>query len=148
MMKSGKVTEPDSGYQRLEQQIQWYDTRSMSSQFWFKRVKITEVICAAFVPFTSFINSYVTAILGVIIVLLETLQHLYQWQHNWVSYRSTCEALRHEKYCYLGHAGPYDGANDETAKKVLVERVESLISTEHSKWISVRENATQWLGRK
>lgn len=77
---------------------------------------------------------------GAIIVVLEAVQQLNQWQHNWVTYRSTCEALRHEKYTYLGRVGPYDDIDDTATRKVLVARVESLISTEHSKWVGRLQN--------
>jgi hypothetical protein len=46
----------------------------------------------------------VTAGLGVLITVLEGLLHLNQYQQNWINYRSTCEALKHEKYIYLGKA--------------------------------------------
>lgn len=133
--------EPDSGYERLEQQIRWYDAKSGSAQRWFKRVKVSEFILSALVPVTATWNGWVTAVIGIGVVILEGLQQLNQWQHNWITYRSTCEALRHEKYTYLGRSGSYDGATDEEAKKMLVERTESLISTEHSKWISRQEYA-------
>lgn len=66
--------------------------------------------------------------------MLEGLLHLNQHQQNWITYRSTCEALRHEKYLYLGHGGPYAKAQD--AHALLAERVESLVSQEHAKWAS------------
>lgn len=81
------------------------------------------------------------AVLGAVVAVAEGLQHLNQWQHNWITYRSTCEALRHEKYTYLERADPYDGLSDVDARKLLVERTESLISTEHSKWIATQEKA-------
>jgi hypothetical protein len=133
--------EPDSGYQRLEQQIQWYDSKSGQAQRYYKRVKVAEFILSALVPLTALWNGWVTAIIGVGAVLLEGLQQLNQWQHNWITYRSTCEALRHEKYSYLGMSGAYDGLEPSEARKLLVERVESLISTEHAKWISQQEYA-------
>jgi hypothetical protein len=52
-------------------------------------------------------------------------------------YRSTCEELRHEKYLYHGKAGPY--ATAETPYALLTERVESLISKEHAKWVTGQE---------
>lgn len=131
--------EPDSGYKRLESQIRWYDTRSRQAQFWYKILKIIEVGCAALVPLISQINGICAATLGVAVIIFEALQHINQWQHNWITYRSTCEALRHEKYSYLGHSGPYKDVDDVAAKQELVERIESLISTEHSKWISRQE---------
>ena len=133
--------EPDSGYPRLESQIGWYDKRSGQAQTFYKWLKFTEIGCAVAVPLISQLNGIVTAILGGMVVLLEALQAMNQWQHNWITYRSTCESLRHEKYSYLGRSGPYKDLDDTTAKQALVERVESLISTEHSKWISRQEYA-------
>ncbi len=133
-------SEPDSGYNRIESQISWYDSKSGSAQWWFKRVKALEFISSALVPCTAFLNVYVTAGLGVFAVVLEGLQQLNQWQHNWITYRSTCEALRHEKYSYLERSGPYERLTNEEARKALVERVEALVSTEHSKWIAFQES--------
>src|SRR3954451_16217166 len=93
--------EPDSGYPRLESQISWYDKRSGEAQSRYKWSKIIEIGCASLVPFVSQINSIATAILGSAVILFEALQQINQWQHNWITYRSTCEALRHEKYSYL-----------------------------------------------
>ncbi len=132
--------EPDSGYLRLEQQIKWYDTKSETAQRWFKRVKLCEFVFSGLVPITALLAAgWVTASLGAAAVLLEGLQQLNQWQHNWITYRSTCEALRHEKYSYIARSGSYDALTDDQAMKALVERVESLVSTEHAKWITRQE---------
>ncbi|NBT32039.1 MAG: hypothetical protein EBT13_09110 [Rhodobacteraceae bacterium] len=60
-----------------------------------------------------------------------------------MTYRATCEALRHEKYAYIERAVPYDCEDDIATRKLLVERVESLISTEHSKWIAVQDESAK-----
>lgn len=132
--------EPDSGYLRLEQQIAWYDKKSGDAQKYYKWSKIIELICAAVVPLTAQHVGIVAAIAGVIVLVLEGVQQLYQWNHNWITYRSTCEELRHEKYSYLGRTGEYEGKTEEEAKRILVDRVESLVSTEHSKWVSRQES--------
>ncbi len=116
--------EVESGYARLESQISWYDKRSGQAQSRYKWFKVIEVGCAALVPLVSQINGIATAVLGCVVIVLEALQQINQWQHNWITYRSTCEALRHEKYSYLAHSGPYKDMNDVTAKQALVERVE------------------------
>jgi hypothetical protein len=132
--------EPDSGYERLESQIRWYDTKSMSSQRFYKRTKVVSLALAALVPLFAFLNPILTAVSGAGIVILESLSQLNQWAQTWITYRSTCEALRHEKYSFLGRSGIYaSAANDEEAKKMLVARVEALISTEHAKWIANQE---------
>jgi len=54
---------------RLEKQIDWYDKKQPQSAI-FHWLKIIEIVVAAFISF----------------------------QRNWISYRSTCENLKHEKY--------------------------------------------------
>lgn len=133
-MGSGNLT-----LERLEDQIAWYDRKSTENQWWFKRLKIAGIVAAAVVPFASGIGApaIFTGGLGVFIVVLEGLHGLNQYQQNWITYRSTCEGLKHEKYLWLAKAGPY--ANADNADALLAERVESQISREHAKWISTRE---------
>ena len=133
--------EPDSGYSRLEAQIRWYDTKSNNAQRKFKYSKFIEFVLSALVPVTAMWNGAITAVIGAGVVVLECVQQLNQWQHNWITYRSTCEALRHEKYSYIGRSGSYEGIPDEDARRMLVERTEALVSTEHAKWISRQEYA-------
>ncbi len=126
---------------RLEDQIAWYDRKSQHNQHAFKRIKITEIVAAAMIPFISATNiprlALVTAGLGVLITILEGLLHLNQYQQNWITYRSTCEQLNHEKYIFIALAGPYVNVADPRA--VLAERLESLVSQEHSKWASIQQ---------
>jgi hypothetical protein len=136
-------SEPDSGYSRLESQIAWYDRRSVAAQRSFKVCKVAEIAGAGSVAVVANFNGLTASILGVLIVVLQGLQHLNQWQHNWITYRSTCEALRHEKYTFLARSGPYEGIDNDATHKLLVERVEGLISTEHSKWITSQESTAR-----
>lgn len=136
---------PDSDpiLERLEDQISWYDRKSTSNQRIFKRIKVTEIVAAALIPFLAAGQQkipwavWITAALGLIVTVLEGLLHLNQYQQNWISYRSTCEALKHEKYLYLGNAGPY--ATAQNPHSLLAERIESLVSQEHAKWASVQQ---------
>ncbi|WP_052200893.1 DUF4231 domain-containing protein [Terriglobus sp. TAA 43] len=132
------VGEIDPTMARLEDQINWYDRKSLRDQAMFKRIKVTEIAAAAFIPFLATLSiphgNQIAALLGILITLLEGMLHLNQYQANWIAYRSTCEALRHEKYVYLGKASPYSQVSDPHA--LLAERVESLVSQEHAKWAS------------
>jgi hypothetical protein len=126
--------------QRLEEQIAWYDQKSLQNQRVYKRIKVIEILAAAFIPLIAALSIPYTAIitgsLGVLITVLEGLIHLNQYQQNWTSYRSTCEALKHEKYVYIAKAAPYAGITDCYA--LLAERIESLVSQEHAKWASAQ----------
>jgi Protein of unknown function (DUF4231) len=131
----------DSIMERLEDQIRWYDRKSMWNQRIYKRIKVAEIVAAAVIPFLVGFHArefaWITGGLGVLVTVLEGLLHLNQYQNNWITYRSTCEALKHEKYLYFGHAGPYASATDPRA--LLAERIESQVSQEHAKWASVQQ---------
>jgi hypothetical protein len=133
------MSERDPVTERLENQIKWYDDKSKYSQFCFKTLKIIEIVTAATIPFAAGNQWPATLIglLGVIIIVIEGLQSLFQFHQNWMGYRSTCEYLKHEKHLFLASAGPY---KDVTNSKILLaERIETLVSQEHAKWISVCE---------
>ncbi len=137
------MTSSNPTVERLEDQITWYDNKSVVNQRWHKTLKVTEIIAAAMIPFAAGFGAHAVLIggLGVCIVVLEGLQALNQYQQNWITYRSTCEELKHEKYLWLAKAGPYLKADNPDA--LFAERVESLISREHAKWVSVREHNEQ-----
>jgi hypothetical protein len=151
-LRPAAVPAPDAKsdpiFGRLEDQIDWYDRKSRSAQRIFKRVKIVEILAAAAIPFLAGLNyphdKLVTGGLGVLITILEGLLHLNQYQQNWTNYRSTCEALKHEKYVYLATAGPYATAADPRA--MLAERVESTVSQEHAQWASVQQQSSKAQG--
>lgn len=135
----------DPVIERLEDQISWYDRKSGINQRAYKRIKIVEIVSAALIPFVGAIHitliathiAYITGGLGVIITILEGVLHLNQYQQNWTAYRSTCEALRHEKFCYLAKAADYAASPDPRA--LLAERIESLVSQEHAKWSATQQ---------
>jgi len=143
---SDPTTDPIS--LRLEDQIDWYDRKSRSAQHIFTRTKIVEICAAASIPFLAGLSfphdKLVTAGLGVLITILEGLLHLNQYQQNWTTYRSTCEALKHEKYLYLAGAGPY--MNSANPHALLAERVETTVSREHEQWASVKQQAAKEQG--
>ena len=124
---------------RLEDQIKWYDNKSGENQRWYKRLKIAEIVAAALIAGTAGLglSRYYTVTLAVLLLVFEGLQQVNQYHANWIGYRSTSEALKHEKYLYLGKSGPY--AQEEGRHELLAERIESLVSQEHAKWVSAHE---------
>lgn len=124
---------------RLQEQIAWYDAKSNLCQQRFKLLKICQLVLAAAIPVAAGASAeaWLVGGAGALIVVLEGLQQLEQYQQNWTSYRSTCEQLKHEQFLFLSAAGPYAAAEDPEA--VLAERVESLVSQEHTAWVANRK---------
>lgn len=134
------------GLDRVVDQIGWYDRKSQYNQRWFKALKICQVVLAAAIPVaaTGSVPDWIVGAAGALIVVLESLQQLQQYQQNWITYRATCERLKHEKFLYLAKAGPYAEVSSPDA--LLAERVESLVSQEHAAWAANREEAAKKLG--
>ena len=99
----------DPTWDRLEDQLAWYDRKSVAAQQAYNRIKLAQLAVGATVPVVAALQApaAVTAILAAVVVVAEGVQQLYQWQTTWVLYRATAEALKHEKFLYLAAAGPY-----------------------------------------
>jgi len=82
---------------------------------------------------TTLYLKIIVGLLGLVIAAITAVLGLYQFQENWLEYRTTCETLRHEKYLFLAKASPY---NKEEPFLLLVERIEGLISKENTNWQS------------
>jgi hypothetical protein len=123
--------------ERLDDQMKWYDKKSQSNQKWFKRLRLLEIMSAALIPFLSgmgdkiIYSQWLIGLLGVCIAVAAATTALFNFQENWIKYRTTSEQLKHEKYLYLTNSNPY---NKKERLGLLVERVESLISKENSLW--------------
>ena len=139
-MSSDRISQDDYFKERLDNQIDWYDKKSIQSQRWFKKLQLIVIVSSATIPFLSgYMDSetlylkIVVGLLGLVIAAITAVLGLYQFQENWLEYRTTCETLRHEKYIFLAKAAPY---NEEEPFLLLVERVEGLISKENTSWQS------------
>jgi hypothetical protein len=148
MATSNAQPAPDSidpVFQRLVEEQAWYSQKSRAARSAFKRIKVTEIVAAALIPFLTGQHwpyvTYLVGGLGMLITILEGLLHLNQYQENWTNYRNTAESLKHEKFLFLAHAGPYAGATDPRA--MLAERVEALISQENSQWVAALQKSSQ-----
>jgi hypothetical protein len=131
------ITEKDYLSERLDDQINWYSQKSTYCKNWHKSLRVVEVVAAALIPFLSgmgsevLYSSWITGGLGLLIAVCAASSGIFKFHENWIQYRATSEQLKHEKYLFLARATPY---SDQDAFRVLVHRVEGLISKENSTW--------------
>jgi hypothetical protein len=140
---SAPVEAPSSAsWQRLEEQIRWYSHGSRRNKRWYMRIKVVQIVSAAAIPVlaATSLPTWVAGGLGALIVVLESIQQLFQFHSNWTHYRSTSEALKHEKYLFLANAGSYATAKDPAA--MLAERIEGRVSQEHATWASEQQQGS------
>ena len=126
-------------WMRLEDQLAWYDGKSIWNQKWHKRLRLTQVVIASAIPIVALTqagwSSWASAIFGASIAVLEAVQHLNQLGPLWIEYRATAEHLKHEKFLFLSQSGHYRDLEPKDALRLLAEQVEEHVSTEHARWI-------------
>lgn len=126
--------------QRFDNQMDWYSKKSSDNQKMYKGLKTFELISASLIPFLSGVMDklpyahWVIAFLGISIAILSSVSSLYKYHENWLTYRSTSEALKHEKILYLTQVVPYN-IEDKERFELLVSRAENIMSNENSDWI-------------
>jgi hypothetical protein len=128
---------------RLEDQLAWYEEKSTHHKRWFQSLKVCQIVVAAAIPAVAAAGASagVAGALGAVVVVMEGLQQVFRFQENWIAYRGTAEALKHEKFLFLASAGPY--ARPDGRDRLLAERVEGLVSQEHAAWAEAQRTATE-----
>ena len=131
---------------RLEDQARWYSVKSRRSQRIYKYLKAISLVSLAAIPILMVVPDLVhlrlvAAFLAILALIIEGLQQLNQYQQIWTTYRATSEALTHEKYLFLAQAGPYAGTANSVA--LLAERMESIMSQENAKWVSMQRQSVK-----
>jgi hypothetical protein len=129
-------------WMRLNDQLEWYDHKSAVNQKRYKQIQAAQIILATSIPVFSLIGDYwgrlIMATLGASVAILAGFQQLGNYNDLWTTYRATAEQLRHEKFLFLAQSGPYRTVQGKEALRLLAERVEERVSTEHAKWVSER----------
>jgi Protein of unknown function (DUF4231) len=143
MLGSNCVTEPEHDYikETLEDQIKWHSGKARENKKKFHMLQIIIIITSTSVPVVNTVSptGYWLRITWLNIVIVTSLLQLHKYQENWIIYRTTAELLKKEKYLYLNSAGDYSGLGLDERKKSLVERVELIVSSETSKYFTIRK---------
>ncbi|WP_158675567.1 DUF4231 domain-containing protein [Nocardia stercoris] len=135
-MTDRTVTDPaDPVWKRLNDQIAWFSRSSRQAQRAYKSVKTVQVVVGAVVTVLAALSAPapVTASVSALVVIAEGVQQVFQWHTNWLTYRSTAEALKHEKFLYLAESDPYAGTD---RRQLLARRIENLLAQENVQWRS------------
>lgn len=124
--------------ERYEHQVNWYDTKSAKNKKLYLFFQWGVIVLSAIVPvlvvsLTQGLK-WVTAAIAAILAIGTAGLKTFKFQENWINYRTIAETLKKEKYFYEAELDDY---RDSSGKESLfVERVESLISREHSLWVT------------
>ena len=128
---------------RVEDQINWYGKKSSICQKKHKHWQIIKIVTALLITTLSLWANYtvlglemtyIVAILGGLIVFIESFVKIYNYEQLWIQYRATAEKLKREKIMYETKSNPYK-VQDSFA--LLVQRCEAIMQDEVQGWVEI-----------
>jgi hypothetical protein len=131
--------------ERHEDQIDWYDKKSIWNQKMYRRFQWSVIVLSAITPVLVAIVPETTrwpaVAISAIVAIGTTALKTFKYQENWINYRTTCETLKKETYFYNACLADYRDAEDREA--LFVERAESLISRENTMWLTTQRTRSE-----
>lgn len=131
---------------RLKNQIKWYDKKAKSYKKWNNFITITTIIISSGVAITALImkemdintsfSTIIIAVVGFITSVLLSVNKVKKFEELHLTYRLTCEKLTQEMYLFETKSAMYVG---EDCDNLLVERIESILTTEVGNWAQLNE---------
>jgi len=122
--------------ERYNNQVKWYDEKSKLNQKIYKLLQLIIIILTAITPILILQREYyiniIAAVLAIIVAISAGSQKAFNYQENWINYRTTCEVLKKEYFFYTNKVQGYENAVNPEG--LFIERVESIISKENVYW--------------
>ena len=136
---------------RFQKQLDWMSDKSEKNQKKYRFLRVITLFCAISLPFlTGYVSEerwylkVVIGVFGIAIAFSEGLLSLYKYHENWLTYRSSVNALEHEKVMYDTKSGVYFKLADDDAFHTFVGNVENILTNENSLWVAnMKENKTE-----
>ncbi len=129
--------------ERYEDQIAWYDRKSQKYKKLYVYFQSLVIVLALITPVAVALEQdmvwlkWLTVVISSLVAIGTTIMKTFTYQETWISYRTTCETLRKEIHFYDWRLGEYGSARDP--RQLFVDRVESLLSQENTRWLSVHK---------
>ena len=133
--------------ERYEEQMKWYAKKAAYNKKRYLYIQLSMAILSALTPlliamdfvFTEYdILKWISICTSVSIAILVSCLRIFNFQENWVNYRTTRELLKKEQHYFEADTSGYNKVQDKQA--LFVRRIESLISQTHTKWIENYQN--------
>lgn len=120
---------------RYTKAVEYYDEKSTSNKKIYYVFQIAIIVIAAITPVLAVLElKWPTVIAAFLVAIATGIIKFTKLEENWINYRTTCETLKKEPYLMKAELSDYANCDDKF--KLFVDRVESLISREHTVWLS------------
>ena len=133
---------------RLINQRKWYEVKATYSKKRFMNYQKIIILLGAIIPLVVVIDvtfdiniwgidnlsGLISAIIAAVIAIVAGFDKLQQPQTGWYNFRAAEEILKKEEWLYKYKAGHYSDMEEDVAEKLLVERIESAISSDMARF--------------
>jgi hypothetical protein len=137
---------------RLDDQLEWYSKKSAFNKSRYRLCQVAIIIASALIPLINLTASafdiwwqhaalIISALLGSIITIISAFMQLEKYFENWILYRTTLESLKREKVLFQNSAGEYTLLSESDKNRILVERIEAILSSEQAKFVTLQQQA-------
>lgn len=127
--------------ERYEDQVKWYDRKSNRNKRTYEIIQWGVIVFSTITPILVVIGGswqrWMAAIVAFFVAIGTSLLKAFKYQENWIHYRTTCELLRKEIHYFKAQIDDYKNSKDP--RGLFVERVEDLISREHTLWLTIQK---------
>jgi len=132
--------------EHLEKQHTWYNQNALRYKNKYIASSVIVIASGALITFLQIFSEapssieITTALLGAIIILVESISKLMKFGENWINYRKANETMKHEYRLFINGVKPYlKNMDSEEAYHLFIERIENIIGEEQKLY---------WSGRK
>jgi hypothetical protein len=129
---------------RLDGQAQWHSDKATWNKRSFYAVEIITLVSGALIPVINLLGPewqswqrVGSTTLAIIVVISTGIGKLLKFQENWLTYRGLAEELKREKEFYLNGVGNYGNEDEPGRQKLLVQRIEDILSTTTTSFIAL-----------
>jgi hypothetical protein len=127
----------DDPLELLDREYTWYRSHAVSAGRRYKVLEVLVLAFAALVPVSAVVaESWVTALLGAVVVVLTGVRSIFSWQEDWLRFTEAWQQLQFARTLYVNELAPYDDA--ATRVGLLVRRVQEIQAAETRGWLSLR----------
>lgn len=123
---------------RVDDQLKYFDSRAMSNQRAYRRLKLVAITCNILTTMTIALAftapdrlkvpmSILALVLSTIVLATYQLEEFQSFGAKWEKFRLVAEQIKSEKFMFLNRAGRYSAVDLERGRELFVESVEGLI---------------------
>jgi hypothetical protein len=127
--------------ERFNDYISWADGKAVKAKSRYQWMRAITVVGGAVVPVLVNVDlpytKLATTLIGIVVVLMVSLESVFHYREQWVNYRATEQFLRKEYFLFTAKEGAYRDKGAPDAFVLFVERVEASIEAENASTLQV-----------